>query len=227
MKLHDFRIVPENRKTMSIFVYPNKSVLVKVPLNANKDDINDFLRRKSSWIQTQMDFFDREKTITIDSLSNGSEIFLLGKQYQLVIKKSTENSFSVKKGKNTILLSVPSNTSNEKSIEYLKNWLREKVLHEFYLALKRNIQKFSQLKNIPEIKIRKVSRRWGSLCNGNIILNPNLIFSSRACIDYIVIHELCHLFVKKHNSQFYSLLGSKIPKWRDIKKKLEENRYTF
>lgn len=227
MKLHDFRIVPENRKTMSIFVYPNKSVLVKVPLNANKDDINDFLRRKSSWIQTQMDFFDREKTITIDSLSNGSEIFLLGKQYQLVIKKSTENSFSVKKRKNTILLSVPSNTSNEKSIEYLKNWLREKVLHEFYLALKRNIQKFSQLKNIPEIKIRKVSRRWGSLCNGNIILNPNLIFSSRACIDYIVIHELCHLFVKKHNSQFYSLLGSKIPKWRDVKKKLEENKYTF
>lgn len=227
MKLHCFRIISENRKTMSIFVYPNKSVLVKVPLNANKDDINDFLRRKSGWIQTQMDFFDREKIITIDSLSNGSEIFFLGKQYQLVIKKSTENSFSVKKEKNIILLSVPLNTSNEKSIEYLKIWLREKVLHEFYLALKRNIQKFSQLKNIPEIKIRKVSRRWGSLCNGNIILNPNLIFSSRACIDYIVIHELCHLFVKKHNSQFYSLLGSKIPKWRDIKKKLEENRYTF
>lgn len=227
MKLSNFKIISENRKTMSIFVYPNKSVLVKVPLNANKDDINDFLRRKSSWIQTQMDFFDREKIVTIDSLSNGSEIFFLGKQYQLVIKKSAENSFSVKKEKNIILLSVPSNTSNEKSIEYLKNWLREKVVHEFYLALKRNVQKFSQLKNIPGIKIRKLSRRWGSLCKGNIILNPNLIFSSRACIDYIVIHELCHLFVKKHNSQFYSLLGSKIPNWRDVKKKLEENKYTF
>ena len=227
MNIQDCKIISENRKTMSVFVYPSKSVLVKVPFNAAKEKIDDFIRRKSNWIQAQLDFFEREKIITINSLSNGSELFLLGKQYQLVIRKNNEDCFFIKKEKNNILLLKPKDASNNETIKYLKDWLNEKAVRELNLSLKRNIRKFPQLKVIPEIKIRKLSKRWGSFHKGKILLNPNLIFAPRACIDYIVIHELCHLFIQKHNFQFYSLLGSKIPKWRDVKKLLEKNKFSF
>lgn len=227
MNIKNYKIISEVRKTMSVFVYPNKDVLIKVPLNANQEKIDDFIKRKSDWIQKQLNFFSRPKVVAVDSLSNGSELFLLGKQYQLIIKKNSKDCFFIKKDKNNILLSAPKNTSNGALVKYLKKWLKEKALHVFNLSLKRNITKFPQIKVVPEIKIRKLSKRWGSFNKGNILLSPNLIFVPRTCIDYIVIHELCHLFIKQHNSKFYSLLGSKIPKWRDIKKQLEENKFTL
>ena len=87
MNIKNYKIISEVRKTMSVFVYPNKDVLIKVPLNANQEKIDDFIKRKSDWIQKQLDFFSRPKVVAVDSLSKGSELFLLGKQYQLIIKK--------------------------------------------------------------------------------------------------------------------------------------------
>jgi len=97
MNIKNYKIISEVRKTMSVFVYPNKDVLIKVPLNANQEKIDDFIKRKSDWIQKQLDFFSRPKVVAVDSLSNGSELFLLGKQYQLIIVNMYNNRCNMRK----------------------------------------------------------------------------------------------------------------------------------
>ena len=67
-----------------------------------------------------------------------------------------------------------------------------------------------------------MQKRWGSCTpGGKIILNPELIKANPKCIEYVIIHELCHLVIASHNKVFYKLLGEKMPDWEKWKDKLE------
>jgi predicted metal-dependent hydrolase len=74
----------------------------------------------------------------------------------------------------------------------------------------------------PKLQIRKMAKRWGS-CSaaGTLTLNPDLVRASRACIDYVITHELCHLKYLHHSREFYTLLTAVMPDWQDRKQLLE------
>ena len=75
---------------------------------------------------------------------------------------------------------------------------------------------------VPKLMIRKMSKRWGScLSSKKIALNPFLIRASKDCIDYIIIHELCHIRYKNHDKNFFKFQESIIPNWKEVKEKLE------
>lgn len=75
---------------------------------------------------------------------------------------------------------------------------------------------------MPSISVRSMERRWGSLSTqGRMNLNVNLVKTPRACIAYVVTHELCHLEHQHHGKAFYALLERLMPDWERRKKKLE------
>lgn len=74
----------------------------------------------------------------------------------------------------------------------------------------------------PELSIRKMEKRWGTHFQNTIILNVDLIRAPRECIEYVILHELCHLIHNNHNREFYNLLDSILPDWKKIKVKLEK-----
>jgi predicted metal-dependent hydrolase len=77
-------------------------------------------------------------------------------------------------------------------------------------------------KNPPVLGIREMKRRWGSFLKENkIFLNPKLIKMPKECIDYVIVHELCHLKYKNHNTKFFELFHKKYPNWKKVKDKLE------
>jgi len=64
--------------------------------------------------------------------------------------------------------------------------------------------------------------RWGSCTpKGKIILNPELIKAPKACIEYVIVHELCHLVHKNHSQKFFDLQKKEMPDWEKWKNKLE------
>jgi predicted metal-dependent hydrolase len=76
--------------------------------------------------------------------------------------------------------------------------------------------------NRPGFQLRRMSRRWGSCTRaGNVLLNPDLVKAPLACIDYVVMHELCHLKVLNHGPEFYRLLGRCMPDWERRKGRLD------
>ena len=74
----------------------------------------------------------------------------------------------------------------------------------------------------PPLVIQRMAKRWGSCTpKGKIILNPEIIKAPSRCIDYVVIHELCHLVHHHHGKQFYELQTKVMPDWKRWKDKLE------
>ena len=103
----------------------------------------------------------------------------------------------------------------------MKIWLNKQQEKQFKQIFDKVFARFENIPK-PELKIRKLSRRWGSfLEKGVVILNPSLIITSKKCIEYVITHELCHYYYKNHSSAFYSLLGAKLPDWDKTKTKLE------
>ena len=76
---------------------------------------------------------------------------------------------------------------------------------------------------IPALTVRKLTKRWGSYLHktNRVILNRDLIQAARRHIDYVIIHELCHVTHKRHSRAFYDLLASKLPRWEALKAELE------
>jgi len=76
---------------------------------------------------------------------------------------------------------------------------------------------------IPEVRYRRMRKRWGSCSgNGGIILNTELVQAPIHCIDYVIIHELCHLLQPHHDGKFYHILKRVLPDWEKRKERLEK-----
>lgn len=68
--------------------------------------------------------------------------------------------------------------------------------------------------------------RWDSCSRaGEIWLNPRLIQAPRACIDYVIIHEFCHLQEHNHGKRYYALLDRALPEWRELRQKLNSTEF--
>ena len=75
---------------------------------------------------------------------------------------------------------------------------------------------------VPELALRKMTKRWGSfLSQKKVLLNPKLIKASKECIDYVIIHELCHMKYQNHSKAYYDFLTLKCPNWKQLSDELE------
>ena len=74
----------------------------------------------------------------------------------------------------------------------------------------------------PQITLRRMTRRWGSSSgNGRILLNTELVKAPVHCIDYVIMHELCHQKYPNHSPSFFRLLARCLPDWESRKERLE------
>ena len=143
----------------------------------------------------------------------------LGRQYRLQIIIAKEESVKLK-GK---YIEV---TANDKSRakELLNNWYLHHARTKFHAIATPLIEKFNKYKVEPSsIVLREMPTRWGSCTpKGKIILNPELIKAPRGCIEYVIMHELCHLIHHDHTQKFIYLQTKEMPNWEFWKLKLEK-----
>ncbi|MBP3616342.1 MAG: M48 family metallopeptidase [Alphaproteobacteria bacterium] len=212
-------IIKENRKTISATVFPDGSVVIKTPIDATNDKINDFIKRKKQWIRDKIEYFNQFKISDKKANLSGSSILYLGRQYQFIIQKSGLNDL-IKIEKNKIVFYSSHPQKIDEINKVFDKWLLNKSEQIFSDRLKELMKTFDF--PTPTLKVRKLNKRWGSyLKKHEIILNPALIQASKKAIDYIITHELCHHYYENHSTEFYKLLSSKIPNWQEIENKLE------
>lgn len=208
------------RKTLGITVTPDMEVLVKAPENTSIEKVKEKLRKKAPWIIKQLSFFlsFQPKTPQRKYISGETHLYL-GRQYRLQVKIGNEESVKLKGRFIEVTTSEKSRTK-----DLLNEWYLQHARIKFHAVAQPLIEKFKKHKVEPSsIVLRDMPTRWGSCTpRGKIILNPELIKAPRGCIEYVIIHELCHLIHHDHTQKFIDLQSKEMKDWEKWKMKLEK-----
>jgi predicted metal-dependent hydrolase len=215
----DFQLEYTNRKSLGITVKPDLSVFVKAPANTSVDRIKEMIRKKAPWIIRQQSFFLAFHPKMTDRKFIGGETHLyLGRQYRLKIIPTSEVSVKLK-GKFIEVATL----DKSRISQLVKDWYLLHAREKFHLIAVPIIDKFKKYSVEPSsIVLREMPTRWGSCTpKGKIILNPELVKAPKGCIEYVIIHELCHLVHHNHTQKFIDLQTKEMPDWEKWKSKLE------
>jgi hypothetical protein len=219
----DYSLAFADRKTLGIKVYPDKSVLVIAPIDATEAEVKTKVKGKAAWILKQQEFFLSFHPLTPPrKFISGETHLYLGKQYKLKLKESIENTVKLQAGQLVVLVDDKNNKTKVEKL--LKAWYKSKADQHFVDLFEKNKKLTLPFGKLPEtFKYRWMDKRWGSCDkNGGIHLNLELIKAPKKCIEYVLVHELCHLIHHDHSRAFYELLEKVYPNWRKTKNKLEK-----
>lgn len=218
-KTIEFDFSFSERKTLGITITPEMTVFVKAPLETPFDKIEEKVRKKAPWIIKQQNYFLGffPKTPERQYVSGETHLYL-GRQYRLKVTDSKKNDVRYK-GRYIEVYTL----KKEKAGLLLKQWYKERAKIKFSEIAEPLIEKFKKYKVEPSsLYVQEMNNRWGSCTpKGKIILNTELIKAPRPCIEYVIIHELCHLVHHNHNQKFIDLQQKEMPDWEKWKEKLE------
>lgn len=215
-----YTLLYTKRKTLGITVNPDMEIVVKAPENSAIELVEAKVRKRAPWIIKQQSYF-----LTFHPKPNekkyvsGESHYYLGKQYRIEVLEDKKNEVSYK---GRYIQVKTKNKSNVKKL--LNDWYRVKSKEKFEAIAAPLIEKFKKYDVEPTgLYIQDMKTRWGSCTpQGKIILNPELIKTPKGCIEYVIIHELCHLVHLSHNQKFFDLQAKECPLWERWKTKLEQ-----
>ncbi len=205
-----------------IHVHPNGAVEAESPTGKSDHEIAQAMLKRARWIDGNLRQFEklREHSLPRQYVS-GETHFYLGRRYQLKVIDGAQNASSVQLKGGSIRVELP--CADAAAVKRRLNaWYRQRALPYFE---KRLVQLSSEIEwiNAPApIKLIKMKTQWGSCSpSGGVHLNPMLIKAPRECVDYVIVHELCHLKEHNHSKRFYALLKRQLPNWQHTKAKLD------
>lgn len=201
---------------------PKGKVRITAPKQMDDKAIRMSIITRLPWIKKQQSkYLNQSRQIKREYISGESHYFM-GKRYKLELKYINEIPTVFIKGKNKITLQVRPKSTLVKRNEVMMDWYRKQLKTTLAELITKWEEKIGVQIKLWEIKQMKT--RWGT-CNekkSKIILNLELSKKPIRCIEYIVVHELIHLKVKKHNQKFIELMNKYIPKWKSIKEELNQ-----
>ena len=208
----------KNIKNMYLRVVPpNGEIKVSAPLFVSDNDIIDFIKSRKEWIlQKQKYILDNEIKAPL-KYTNCETHYLWGEKYTLqLIKNDTVKHVLVDKEKSILYLPVPKRSTIEKRKNILDEFYRQKLKNEIPQVLDKCTRIVGR--SPKSINVRKM-KNWGNCKqDGRITLNLNLAKKDPICLEYVMIHELCHLIEFNHGKNFKKLMDKYCPNWKKIKK---------
>lgn len=210
----------KNIKHMYIRILPpNGEVKVSAPLFVPDEDIINFVKSKKEWILKKQKYILENDIKSPLKYVNGEKHYLWGEEYALQLISNATIKQAITK-ENTIYLPVPKRSTIEK---------RKAILDEFYrkelkIAIPPVLDKCTKTvgRTPTSVNVRKM-KNWGNCKkDGRITLNLNLAKKDKKCLEYVMIHELCHLIEFNHGKNFKKLMDEFCPDWEKIKERLND-----
>ena len=214
----DVKIIKKYVKNITLKVRPNGEAILTAPKAASDEHIKFIIEKRAKWIAQKCAFFASFKTPQKEYVS-GEDFRYLGRSYRLKVVQSKEECVKLQRGYLELFVKDKSDLKRKENLVY--EWYHEKATLYFFTIL----QEFNKIvkQDIKSVKIRQMKTRWGS-CNpykSYINLNIELIKKPKACIEYVIFHELAHLLYPNHSKKFYEHLSLYMPDWQKRKEILE------
>ncbi|KAB3527276.1 M48 family metallopeptidase [Alkaliphilus serpentinus] len=207
----EFTVEFRNRKSLGIKVSPPRYIIVYAPVNTSRDRIIDMVKTKSKWMIKKLQELQKiQDKIVEKRLVDGEDFLYLGKTYSLqIIVGETVKKPRIELSNHKLL--IHTNTKEPDAIKnILKSWYKE-MAKEKILERIQYYQPYFMVQP-QEVKIKDQQKRWGSCSSSGVLLfNWKLIMAPITILDYVVIHEMCHLIHMNHSKDYWGLVKKILP----------------
>jgi predicted metal-dependent hydrolase len=213
-----YQVRYSKRRTLALYVYPDQRVEVRAPLGCPEAVVQGFVADKSAWVQRKLAEFSRRPPVVAE-FDIGQPQPYLGAHYPLVL--IPERPFGVWLAADRLLLRCRAESG---AARLLADWYRRQAQEVFAQRLLACREKMADFR-LPEpaLRLRRMRRRWGSCSSdGKITLNLDLVRYPLHLIDYVIVHELCHLREFHHGPAFYRMMDAALPDWQERRSELRQ-----
>lgn len=218
-----FNLIYRKRKTMSIEVETTGEVTVIAPVGTSSDDVIEKVKSRAGWIVSKQyeSKFINDTKIEREAVSGESYMYL-GRNYSLDIRVDENiDNISVKlfQGKFVVNTYIKDEDLIKKAME---NWYREKTLAK----VKERVSYYSSYFNneVTTVKVKEQKKRWASCTSKNeLLFNWRCVMAPVFVLDYIVVHEMCHMEYKNHSKDFWNRVYAVMPDYEVRKSWLKNN----
>jgi len=207
-------VVLKEIKNVHLSVHPPTGrVRIAAPTRMSLDTIRVFAISKVPWIRQQQRKFREQERETPRQYIDRESHYVWGRRYLLKLVETT-GSPSVELSHRQLVLKTRPGSNRAKKEALLDAWYREQVKAVAFPLIAK-WERLMQVK-VQRLFVQRMKTKWGS-CNrrnATIRLNTDLAKKPRACLEYIVVHELTHLLERTHNRRFIALMHQFLPKWQ-------------
>jgi predicted metal-dependent hydrolase len=208
---------------VSIHVEPDARVLVDAPDTAPLADVMTAVKKRARWISQHMGAAKaRLANVLPREYVSGESLHYLGRRYRLKVIVNADAAVEARmRGAFIVVTTTDPSTATIRSA--LDAWYRKRARELFADRLAAVAAPLHWVKQLPPTRLQFMTVQWGSCSpSGRITLNPLLVKTPRECIDYVLLHEMCHLMHHNHSPAFYRTLQRHMPGWKVVKERLDD-----
>jgi predicted metal-dependent hydrolase len=213
-------VVKKDIKNIHLSVYPPSGrVRISAPRRMNLETIRVFAISKLGWIKQQQKKLQEQKREAPRAYLDRESHYVWGKRYLLKLSEC-DGAPAIELRGSRMLLRIRSGTDEQKRRVLLERWYREQIKE----AVPDLIAKWEPRMGVKVARffVQRMKTKWGSCNSGSrsIRLNTELTKKPRECLEYIVVHEMAHLLVRKHDDRFGAVMDGCLPDWRLLRQML-------
>ncbi|MFA4828158.1 MAG: SprT family zinc-dependent metalloprotease [Thermodesulfovibrionales bacterium] len=211
------------KKTVALQIQPNSTVVVLSPYFLDKGKIKEIVQKRARWIiQKQEKIKKLNAEMPKKEFVSGESFPYIGREYRLKVKKSKdEKSRPCKLMSSRFYIEVNNKFSGRSASKIVKEKIVEWYIERAKEKIPERVKMYYGLtgRKPKKIIIKNQGKRWGSCSHSGVLrFNWKVIIAPISVLDYVIVHELCHLIHQNHSHDFWHKVGSIIP---DYKKKRE------
>lgn len=210
-----FTLQKDGFRTLRLSVHPDGSIRVRAPESTPLSAVFAFVESRRGWIERTLAFFAAHRPAA-PVLADGGTVWFLGRPFTVrAVPAAREVRPRLQGGE--LLLPCRNEASLSRAFRLWRQSLAKSVLTRRLARLDAKVRAaLNDDAPVPTLSVRSLRRRWGSCSlRGNIVLAAQLISLPLPLLDYVLIHELCHLRRMDHSPAFHALLLRLLPDARE------------
>lgn len=223
--VNDVSIAVERKKikNLHLAVYPpDGRVHVSAPDYLTDEDVRSFVVSRWDWVERQRKEIEEQERQTRREYVSGESYYLFGRRYRLRVQEVARAAHRLDIQGEWMLMTIQPGTTLENRELVMREFMRQQLKEELAVIVGRLMDAIGEHDVTWEVK--QMRAQWGSCMQKkrHLLLNLELARVPRTCIEYVVMHELCHLSVQNHSKLFEALLTQRMPGWRARRKELND-----
>ncbi len=202
----------------------NGEVVIKAPWYTTRNQIQEVVESKRDWIMKKLEEYNVSPR-KAKEYEDGEKFQILGESYYLNIYYKDINNAILNVENEKIEIILPLSYAEEDNTEQIKKMIDKMYYMIAEKEVESAMEKTRKMVGLApeEYKIKKIKYAWGTCSSRKVItINQNLMMYSRKAIEYVVLHEICHLKYMNHSKKFWEMVESYMPAYKEAEKELKK-----